>query len=95
MLYVFYAVVALACPVGMGVMMWFMMRGSHGGHLAARTSVEQPVPLAMSREQRLADLQARLAAVQDQQATLARQLTDLYAASSIPAENPQNSLSTS
>ena len=27
---IFYALAVLACPVGMGLMMWFMMRGKKG-----------------------------------------------------------------
>lgn len=31
----FYSLAILACPVGMGLMMWFMMRGMHQGSAAA------------------------------------------------------------
>ncbi len=31
----FYAVVVLACPVGMGLMMWFMMRAGKGSQLGS------------------------------------------------------------
>jgi hypothetical protein len=33
----FYSLAILACPVGMGLMMWFMMRGSKNAPAAAPT----------------------------------------------------------
>jgi len=40
----FYALALLACPVGMGAMMWFMMRGNnHGSQSQAGTAADDEV----------------------------------------------------
>lgn len=38
----FYALALLACPVGMGLMMWFMMRGAKGAKGAAPDALASP-----------------------------------------------------
>lgn len=45
------ALLFAACPVGMGLMMWFMMRGQHQGKVADHQG-------AISPEDRLAQLEA-------------------------------------
>jgi hypothetical protein len=40
----------LACPVGMGLMMWFMMRGQHGQN-TPQTSPAQQEEIAMLRDE--------------------------------------------
>lgn len=49
------ALAVLACPVGMGLMMWFMSKGMKGGE--SRAEPERPASL-----EELRDEQARLSA---------------------------------
>ncbi len=53
----FYALAVLACPVGMGLMMWFMMRGGKQSGPSARD--EQPAPPSAS-DTELAALRAEV-----------------------------------
>ncbi|GAB2873373.1 coiled-coil domain-containing protein [Streptomyces mayteni] len=62
---VFYALVLLACPIGMGAMMWFMMRGGQQVD-GAPGIIPDPGPEAREREvealrQEIADLRTRVA----------------------------------
>ncbi|TFD81590.1 hypothetical protein [Cryobacterium fucosi] len=46
---VFYTLALLACPVGMGLMMWFMMRGKHKDGAAAPLSPDDAAELTRLR----------------------------------------------
>lgn len=48
----------LACPVGMGLMMWFMMRGQHGQNTTQASPAQQG---------EIAMLRAEIAALREQQ----------------------------
>lgn len=56
----------LACPLGMGLMMWLMMRG--------KKDQAGPAAAAAGPDDRLASIRAQLGEVEAQQATLAAQL---------------------
>lgn len=65
----FYALAVLACPVGMGVMMWFMMKGrrNHGGAPRQDTTpVYADFNGADPRQQELASLRKEVADLRDQ-----------------------------
>ncbi|MBI3969308.1 MAG: DUF2933 domain-containing protein [Chloroflexi bacterium] len=70
----------LACPIGMGLMMWFMMRmNNHQSMGSSELPTSNPVspPLATASGDRLAQLRAHLGEVQAQQAAIAAQITRL------------------
>ena len=53
----------LACPVGMGLMMWFMMRGQHGQN----TTQASPVQPSPAQQEEIAMLRAEIATLREQQ----------------------------
>jgi hypothetical protein len=53
---------ALACPIGMGLMVWFMMRMQRGQHEGAMSTPKDAVP----PEERLARLEAEKQALERQ-----------------------------
>jgi hypothetical protein len=56
----FYALALLACPVGMGVMMWFMMRGGRQGQQMGQSSKPMESSTDLERETELARLRAEI-----------------------------------
>ena len=67
---------AVACPLGMGLMMWLMMRGSKGQTMDA-TQMPAQTSAAMSPDDRLAELRTQLDMLQAQQAAIAAQISQL------------------
>ena len=56
----FYALAILACPVGMGAMMWFMMRGGRHGQQMNQSSNPMEFSTDRDRETELAHLRAEI-----------------------------------
>ena len=74
----------LACPVGMGLMMWFLMRGNQSQAMGSMPMPSSSAPAKgptadPSPDGRLAQLRARLGEVQAKQATIAAQIARLGA----------------
>jgi hypothetical protein len=46
---IFYSLAVLACPVGMGLMMWFMMRGTKQSTPPAPTPQDDPTGAELAR----------------------------------------------
>jgi hypothetical protein len=62
----------LACPIGMGLMMWFMSRGMRGDHMEDRTRDARSLAALRAEQARLEREIARRAATVDRDDELAR-----------------------
>ncbi|WP_327432916.1 hypothetical protein [Streptomyces sp. NBC_01236] len=62
---ILYVLPALACPVGMGAMMWFMMRSGHKSTAQAAAADPREKELAALREE-IADLRKTMPDHSDQ-----------------------------
>jgi len=93
---VLYALPLLACPVGMGLMMWLMMRRNKDaamGRMAAPAegAASSQTTADASQDDRLSQLRAHLGEVQAQQAAIADRIARLSAEerSPEPVDNSQ------
>jgi Sec-independent protein translocase protein TatA len=77
-----------ACPLSMLLMM-AAMGGMKGGRRASGLEQEHESSGTQSRNERLADLKARLAQLQDEQAALTRAVADLEGEEATTAGRPQ------
>jgi len=78
---------ALACPVGMGLLMWLMMRGNQSDATGGQTSPpagRATAPTLTDAGDRLVQLRAQLAEVLAQQAAITTQLEQLQAGGPLP-----------
>jgi hypothetical protein len=55
-----FALAILACPLGMGAMMWFMMRGGQNGHPMGRASKPMEPSIDSAQKTELARLRAEI-----------------------------------
>lgn len=79
-----YALPLLACPVGMGLMMWLMMRGNKHQEMGSIQAPAESGPAgqsaaATSQDERLVQLRAQLEEVRAEQGAIAERIGRLSA----------------